>query len=281
MQAVIVYNPKSGSALPKHRLKSLFKDSGVEIVKFIDVTDSFEKHISRYVNQTKIVVIGYGGDGTLNSVASQLIGTDTVFAPLPGGTLNHFTKDLGITQELQEAIQRLPKATVRKIDTAMVNGNLFLNNSSIGLYPSSLAERSKLESRLGKWPAAVIASFRAFIRFRVYSATIAGNTYRTPFIFVGNNHYEIDSLMERKDLDKGILSVSMIDSNKRSALLKIALLTLIGRAQTAREFTSFTTEKLTIAINKRVVRVSFDGEHRRLDAPIEYAINKKSLKVLI
>jgi diacylglycerol kinase family enzyme len=280
MKVIVVHNPKSGGALSQNELRAYFSKVHITVHAFIDVTTDFKKHVAKYTEQTAMPIVGYGGDGTLGSVASELISTSAIFAPLPGGTLNHFTKDLGINQDLQTAIARLPKAKIVPIDTASVNGKLFLNNSSIGLYPSSLAERSRVESKLGKWPAAVYASIRALVRFRLYTVTLSGKSYTTPFIFVGNNHYDIDSLMARTVLNKGMLSVHMITSRKRLSLFKIAFLSVFGRVKQANEFQSFETEQLEIVINRRRVRVSFDGEHATLNTPISYKIKKKSLNVL-
>lgn len=280
MKVVVVYNPKSGSAQPRSVLTRLFKQADIKVEGFIDVTKNFDMSITKYKNQSNIVVVGYGGDGTLSSIASQLVGTHAVFAPLPGGTLNHFTKDLGIDQDLKAAINRLTTAKIRMVDTARVNGRLFLNNSSIGLYPSSLTERSRIESSLGKWPAAIYASIRAFVRFKLYTVTIAHKTYKTPFIFVGNNRYDVESFMARKSITNGVLNVHMITTTQRRALLKIAVLAIIGRAKQAEEFKTFETNDLTIHIKKHAVRVSYDGEHAKLSTPIHYEIQKKSLRVL-
>lgn len=280
MKAVVVYNPKSGSSLPKHVLKKKLTNANINIETFIDVTDNFEKHIKPFVDQSRVIVIGYGGDGTLSSIAKELQYTKTVFAPLPGGTLNHFTKDLGIEQDLDMAITQLQTAKIHHIDIAKINGRPFLNNSSLGLYPSSLAERSRIETKLGKWPAAIFASVRAFVTFRTYTVTINTTEFRTPFLFVGNNNYDIDSLMTRKSLDKGILSVFMVTSNKRTALLKTILLSVIGKARESTAFEIHETKSIKIHIKKSRVRVSFDGEHAKIETPLNYEIAAGALRVL-
>lgn len=58
------------------------------------------------------------------------------------GTLNHFTKDLDIPQDVDEALARLRRLKPHTIDIASVNDMMFINNSSIGLYPASLRSRS-------------------------------------------------------------------------------------------------------------------------------------------
>lgn len=282
MRSIVIYNSRSGSALPLDALKQLFKNTDISVLKYIDITqEGYERAVATYRSTPSIVLIGYGGDGTLNSVAEQAVKHNMVFAPLPGGTLNHFTKDLGVNQDIERAIARIPQAKRHSIDTAQVNGRLFLNNSSLGIYPTSLQERSRLEDIIGKWPAALYASIRAFVRFRIYTITINEQTYKTPFIFVGNNLYNIDSLMERKAINGGVLGVYMVASSKRLTLVKIALLALIGRARSANEFKAFETNTIEIHIDRRYVRVSYDGEHHKIKTPIHYTIQQKSLTVLV
>src|SRR3954469_22997747 len=85
-------------------------------------------------NGATIVAAG-GGDGTISAVASALVGTDVALGVLPLGTLNHFAKDLGIPLKLEDAIQALFRGDTVKVDVAEINGKIFLNNSSLGLYP--------------------------------------------------------------------------------------------------------------------------------------------------
>ncbi|HVG33349.1 MAG TPA: diacylglycerol kinase family protein, partial [Pyrinomonadaceae bacterium] len=99
-------------------------------------------------------VIAGGGDGTINAVASAVVGTDKRLGVLPLGTLNHFAKDLKIPLDLEGAVSNIFDAHVARVDVGEVNGRIFLNNSSLGLYPSIVRQREKQQERLGrgKWP---------------------------------------------------------------------------------------------------------------------------------
>lgn len=279
MKLAVVYNSRSGSALDQTSLREIFDEAKITVSKFIDITkttpDSLKKRISKLT-----IVAAYGGDGTICSVADAIAGTDVVLVPLPGGTLNHFTKDLSIPQDIRKAVERLKSAKVRKIDIASVNGKSFVNNSSIGIYPSSLRERSKYEKYFGKWPAAVYAGLRAFMRFRIYDVTLDGTTIRTPFIFIGNNVYDSKNAMERKHLDQGVLSVFAIQSSKRRTLLKLLALSIVNRVNDADEFQSFTTTSLTISAKRTKLRVATDGEHQLMHAPLTYVVHSGTLRVL-
>lgn len=280
MNAVVVYNPKSGSALAAAELRQLFEDASITITELVDVTKDIEKSLSKYI-QSETVIAVIGGDGTINSVAGKVVNTKAILAPLPGGTLNHFTKDLGIDQDLPTAISRLVKAEPRSIDVASVNERLFLNNSSIGVYPSSLRTRQRFEDRFGKWPAAVIGTVRAAVSYHLYDVTIANQTFKTPFIFVGNNDYHIETIGKSRDtLNAGILSVYAITVQHRRDLFKLFLYALIGKLSYHEHFHNYLTESFTLHTKQKKLSVSADGELFVESSPLTYTISKGALTII-
>ena len=104
------------------------------------------------------MVAGGGGDGTQNAVAGVLAGTGIPYGVLPMGTLNHFAKDLGIPLDLDGAVRTIATGVPRQVDVGAVNDQVFLNNSSLGLYPDIVRDREKQQRRLGrgKWLAAAL-----------------------------------------------------------------------------------------------------------------------------
>lgn len=281
MNIVLVYNPKSGTSRSPKELRDMCASAGITVTKLIPLAKGFEEKLSPFIKQKAIIAV-IGGDGTISSVAACVAGTDAIFAPLPGGTLNHFTKDLGVNQDLTKAIKQLTKTKERDIDVAAVNDIVFINNSSLGLYPASLLERAEFEANIGKWPAAVYASLRALVRFKTYRVTIDGETHKTPFIFVGNNRYRLDKLggTERTKLDESILTVFIAKTESRLTLLKIVVFALIGQARALPEFEEYHPKTLSISMKRRRATVSHDGEVDKLSTPITYEIRPGALKVL-
>ncbi len=106
------------------------------------------------------VLVAGGGDGTVSAVAAALVDSDIVLGVLPLGTLNHFAKDLGIPLLLEAAAGAIVAGRTARIDVGEVNGRVFVNNSSIGLYPEIVRDREQQQRRLGrgKWPALAWAS---------------------------------------------------------------------------------------------------------------------------
>src|SRR5215210_8066918 len=155
--------------------------SGAEIVELA----------RRAVREDCNPIVAGGGDGTINAVASQIVGTNRTLGVLPLGTLNHFAKDLGIPLDLEGATANLLEGHVEQVDVGEVNGRIFLNNSSLGLYPSIVRHREKQQERLGrgKWPAFIWATLTMLKRYPFLNVRLSTDKEellrRTPFIFVG------------------------------------------------------------------------------------------------
>ena len=234
------------------------------------------------------VVIAGGGDGTINAVASQLAGTDIVLGVLPLGTLNHFAKDLGIPLQLQAAVAVIASGRRAQIDVAEVNGKLFVNNSSIGLYPQIVRHREQ-QQRLGrsKWNAFFWALLSAARRFPFYQITVCidGQEHRrtTPFVFIGNNRYTMEGfhIGQRDRLDAGVLSFYSARGIGRFGMFGLALSALLGRLHQASNFESELTTELTIETKRHSLRVSTDGEVNVMNAPLNYRILPGALRVIV
>ncbi len=281
---ILVFNKKSGSALSLQELKKLFRKYNYEVVQAIDISrKDFNKKLRKIASQKQIIA-AVGGDGTLSGVANIIAGGSATLLPLPGGTLNNFTKDLGIPQDIERALARTTKIKPRSIDVGRVNGIVFLNNSSIGLYPQSLNIRKELEVKVSKWPAAAFASAWAFLRFRTYTITVNGKaTFKTPFIFIGNNRYRINdfALTNRTHFNEGVLCVYAINATSRLVFAKLFFAILRGKLHHVDEFRTLSTRSLSIATrHKKTLSVSHDGEVTRLQSPLEYQSAHDSLRIL-
>ena len=239
-------------------------------------------------DRIKTVVAG-GGDGTLNAVASALVGTGTAFGVLPLGTLNHFAKDLKIPLDLEGAIGTIAEGHTLQVDTGEVNGRIFLNNSSLGLYPDTVRERERQQKRLGrgKWLAFFWAAIAALRRYPFLDVTISLDKgdyqRRTPFIFIGNNAYLMEgfNIGERKRLDAAQLSLYVVQRTGRLGLLALAMRALFGRLRQAKDFDVLAAKKILIKTRHRQIRVSTDGEVNLMQSPLDYRIRAASLKVIV
>ena len=242
----------------------------------------------RAVSEKNSRVAAGGGDGTVNAVASAVVGTDTALGVIPIGTLNHFAKDAGIPLELEDAVRNFFTGRVVKVDVGEVNGRVFVNNSGIGPYTHLVRER-EAQQRHGhpKWVAFVIALgavLRRYSRLRVrlHMSEAEALARMTPFVFVGNNKYEVAGLEigRRISLTSGRLWVCTAPRAARRNLIGMAWRTLTGRASdhelNATEVEEFLVEPATPRIN-----VSTDGEVSLMAAPLHYRIRPGALSVVV
>src|SRR6266850_2582525 len=242
----VIFNTVSGTKrredLPS-RLAELFDRAGVpaRIVPLAPGADA--RHLARAACESGAdAVVAAGGDGTVNSVASALAGSVTPLGVIPVGTLNHFAKDLRLPLDLEDAVKVIAARHVTKVDVGIVNDRIFMNNSSIGIYPSIVVEREEIRRRRGyrKWTAFVVATAHVLRHYRGVSLRIDAGDFsrvvRTPFLAVGNNEYRIDGLRlgARSRLDAGRLFVYYAPRVHTRELPRLVALALAGRATESR-----------------------------------------------
>lgn len=235
-------------------------------------------------------IVAGGGDGTINAVASRLLGTDTVLGVLPLGTLNHFAKDLGLPLDASAALDVIDRGHVMAVDVGDVNGRTFINNSSLGLYPHIVTGRDRQQERLGwgKWPAFAWATIGALRRFPFLDIRLAVESqpdaaYRTPFLFVGNNHYNMEGvdLGTRDALTGGVLSLYFANRTGRLGLVRLAFHALLRTLSQARDFNALTATSFTVETRHKLIAVATDGEVQVMEAPLSYRVKAGALRVLV
>ena len=228
-----------------------------------------------------------GGDGTVSAVAGVLAGTDLPLGILPTGTLNHFAKDLGLPLEIDAAAGIIAAGNARKVDVAELNGRVFVNNSSVGLYPFMVDRRNVHQNRqrVGKLLATLPAMLETLSgtswHWLRISAAGERETIRTPCIFIGNNSYEVElkKLGRRTRLDGGELDVHVVRQQTRLGVLLLPLKIALGIVKESDVQTFRSTELEIVTRRRRSLRVSLDGEVVRVETPLRYRSRPAALNV--
>ena len=271
------------------QLNDLFEASGLRADISVAKSGAQLIQLARRAAQgdSQTVVAG-GGDGTVSSIAAELVGTTKILGVLPLGTLNHFAKDLHIPIDLEAAVKVISEGRTLSVDVGEVNGRLFLNNSSLGLYPSIVRERQK-QQRLGygKWTAFLWAAIAVLRRYPFLSVKLSvdGKEFasRTPFVFIGNNQYEMEGFKigGRRGLCGGVLSLHITHRTGRLGLLWLALRALCGSLRNERDFMAMTTPEVWIQTRRKRLRVAADGEISVMEPPLHYRIRPAALRVFV
>ncbi len=289
---VVILNAGSGSGhdegLIKH-VRDLFVSANIpaEVVLARGGKEIAAKTAHAISQQVDVIVAG-GGDGTVSTIAAALAGGSIALGVLPLGTLNHFAKDLGIPMALDEAVRQIAAGRRLRVDVGEVNGRIFINNSSLGLYPDIVHDRNRQQRRFGrgKWLALFWASVAALRRYPFLSVGLSvqgkERLRRTPFVFIGNNDYVMEgfALGKRMSLTEGRLSLYVAQRPGRLRLLQLALRALAGQLKQARDFDALPATEIVVNSRHHHLRVATDGEVAVMTPPLRYRIRPASLTVL-
>jgi len=287
----VIVNAKSGPDATDDDgdvVEAAFAAHGIEAqIHVLKPDEDIADAVDRLLDAGAEAIVAGGGDGTINAVASRLLGREVTLGVLPLGTLNHFARDLGIPFELDAAVKIIADHHVVTTDVGEVDDRIFLNNSSIGLYPRIVTEREDAQRHLGlgKWPALARATWHALRHPSSFNAVVCVDgeeiERRTPFIFVGNNCYVLEGfgLGRRACLDDGVLSLNVLRPKSALGFLWLGLRSLLGIGSHAGDFDHFEAEHFEIRAQRGDEEVAIDGEVTRMASPMRYRIRKRALRV--
>jgi diacylglycerol kinase family enzyme len=288
----VVLNDSSGSgncAAAAQKLGEIFTAAGREArITVAKSGDAIRAAAEQAVRDGCECLVAGGGDGTINTAAAAVVGTTVTLGVLPLGTLNHFAKDLGIPLKLDEAAQVVLDGTVCRVDVGEVSGRIFLNNSSLGVYPAIVRLRERYQAGgLGKWIAALWAGLTVLRRHPFMAVRIVAEgrelIRRTPFVFVGNNQYRMVGLQagSRESLVEGRVALYVLNAEHRTGLLHLAWQVLRKGIDQVQELELISVEHASIETRRRQVQVALDGEVIVLPAPLVYRTRPQSLRVFV
>ncbi|MFD5879502.1 bifunctional phosphatase PAP2/diacylglycerol kinase family protein [Streptomyces yangpuensis] len=137
-----------------------------------------------------------GGDGTVNAAATAALKAGVPLAVFPGGTLNHFSLDLGLLGP-ESTCEALEHGEAVRIGVGRFSPGpgpdgapgYFLNNFSIGAYPELLRHRLRWGPRIGGGPAALLAAWKVLRAERPVRLQLAGRPRSVWLLFAGNGTY--------------------------------------------------------------------------------------------
>jgi len=281
---------KGGGDDQETRLRDAFAAAGVDAdIRLVDPEEIFDALAEGAKAPGLDALVAGGGDGTLSCAAGHLAGTGRPLGILPLGTLNHLARDAGIPAEIEEAAAVIAAGHVREIDLAEVNGRIFVNNSSVGLYPDMVRLREAEQERKGRSKrlamlSASLTTLRHFRRHRLWiSAEGLEAPIHTPLLFVGNNRYEVNlfGLGKREALDAGELCIYAIRARSRIGMVWAGIRGVFGRLDQQRDFVTAYVTEAEVSSERDSLTISADGETVRMEMPLRYRILPRALKLIV
>ena len=246
----------------------------VEVGPDDDLVEALEKAADR------AVAFGVaGGDGTVNAAAEVAAARKLPLLVVPGGTLNHFAHALGL-ETIADAASAVREGRVVEVDRAEIDGHTFLNTGSIGSYTDLVDAREKLEGRIGKWPAMIVALVHVLRHSEPVPVELDGVATSVWMIFIGNCRYHPDGFGPswREKLDDGILDIRIVHGHpwSRVRLLASVLTGTLGRC---RVYEQRCVRRMHVRSLDGPLRLARDGE--TFDGSEEFDICKADDPLLV
>ncbi|GLY74437.1 bifunctional phosphatase PAP2/diacylglycerol kinase family protein [Actinoallomurus iriomotensis] len=221
-----------------------------------------------------------GGDGTVNAGAEIAVERGLPLLVIPGGTLNHFARAIGL-ETAKDAIEAYRSGAVVRVDVACAGRRPFLNTASFGAYTELVDLRRRMENRLGKWPALAVAAVRVLRHTEPTEVYVEGRRLRVWFAFIGNCRYGSYGVAPtwREHLADGLLDVRLIGAKRHIGKSRAVAALLIGHLHLMPDYKTWRTTSLRLSGTDGSLRLACDGELGAADGPVEITKKRAALAV--
>lgn len=240
------------------------------------------------------LIIAGGGDGTLNTIASALVGSGVAFGVLPLGTFNHFAKELQIPLDLPEAVEALATGETVPFSLGRVNDRYFLLFCAVGLYSDMVRHRDAQREALGRkkmW-AGTIAFAKMLVRWPLMKVRVkhvrgpkhVNFSRLTTTAYVSLSGYQMQQ-MGLQDVPanaRNSLTLLISPHVKRRQLVGFLLKAMFNRAHSRRDLEKLQAQRLHLEVRRRsVVRVGYDGEVETMKTPLKIERVENALQMRV
>lgn len=275
----VVVNPSSGPTLsrdPSNSIETLLPEA--EIVS-AESPEEIEQLLKEAASTGDVLGVA-GGDGSVNCAAGVALETGKPLMLVPAGTLNHLARDLGLANT-EQAAEAVKDGTTTCVDVARIDGRPFLNTASLGTYPELVDAREKLESKIGKWPALVLALIKVLRGASPTKVELDGEQREIWLMFIGNCLYRPAGFAPRwrERLDDGKLDVRILSAEHPLGRIRFALSVLTGTLARSKVYDQLITDRLKVRSLQGELRLACDGES--FDGEKEFVVEKSGEQIEI
>ncbi|HBD92189.1 MAG TPA: hypothetical protein DEF16_04555 [Gemmobacter sp.] len=287
----VVANPKSGrNSKDRAAIEQAMAAFGPQAtLRRWHKGDDLDAFVQKAVDDGFTTIVAAGGDGTVMGVAHALVGSQAQLGVLPLGTFNYFARGLGLPQEPEAAARAILAGHPRRISVGSVNGQLFLNNASVGIYPSILLAREAVYDRWGRSRAlahwSVLRTILKFQRPKRMVLTADGTRIemKTPLVFVARSAYQLErfGLQGAQAISDDQFAIFVARGGTRLHLLKTAVRLALRSVSVGDDVDVIYARQLDIETSRSRPLVAFDGEKRRMRGPLSFRIQSAALSIIV
>ena len=240
------------------------------------------------IHQQADIIVACGGDGTINEVASTLVGTTIPLGIVPIGSGNGLASNLSIPKNIKKALYIIKNNQCAKIDVGCVNQRYFFSNTGFGFTANVIENYEAFQERtLWCYVKASLKSFQQFSKNKEIVFMIDDKIeVVSPFlIFISNSNvmgYNM-SLTPKASLHDGLLDVIIVTKIGRLKMLFFGFCMLIKKPEILKEVKYYQTNEMTLSRkNGTFFESQIDGETSKIkDTTVAISLKKESLNVLV
>ncbi|ULE34400.1 bifunctional phosphatase PAP2/diacylglycerol kinase family protein [Mycobacterium sp. IDR2000157661] len=275
---VLVINPASGGGRGARVLEEVREAlPRTEIVELSD-DDDVDQVLASVAGRAEVLAVA-GGDGTVACAARTAADAGLPLAVFPGGTFNHFAKDIGC-DTVEKTVAAIRQGNISCVDLVCLNdGHMVINTASIGAYPMYVQTREKYEHRIGKPLAGLFAMFHTLRHGEPVRIRYDNKLLQTSLFFLGNSTYLPSGFApaRRTRMDDGLMDIRILETGRRFSRLRILVSVALGRLERSPlyhelrvpefEFTSVDGPTVLAhdgEVGTRVTKASFKVRYRAL-----------------
>lgn len=298
--AAILVNPDAGQALGKAdslslRLKQRLASVDIRATILVLApsgadAEGWRRELARLLHDGLDRVYVLGGDGTVLTVATSLLGHEVPMGIIPLGTANLLARDLGLPLDPEQAVETLIDPCVRRIDIGRVNGQPFLCASMLGM-TTELAKTREALRGIGAWyllPSMLTKGYWLLMLYPFRSVTLSFPDHQlsvtTRAMVISNNPLQPEPGVypRRAHLDGGRLGIYGVHQGPLYELPRLALSLITGTWPSEPRVFNRISDRVTIDTRKpRMLTALNDGEPCQLRTPLHYDILTAALPVLV
>jgi len=271
-QAVLFYNPKSGGGkAERFDVAREARARGVEPVE-LHLGDDLGTLVHDAIENGADALGVAGGDGTQAIVAAIAADRGLPYVCVPAGTRNHFALDLGVDRDdVVGALDAFTNGRERVVDLAEVNGRVFVNNVSFGVYAEAVQSAGYRDAKLrtlADTVPTVLGPGGKGLDLRWTGAD--GREHKTgAVVMVSNDPYRLGRVLgsgTRPRLDAGVLGITVAGEDATG-----------GPKKRVEEWSAASFE----VRSDGPVAAGIDGEALKLDPPLRFRARPAALRVRI
>ena len=286
-----IINPVAGkgnNSLSYKHLESFFSKEQYQIV----IKEStHKKHAVTLtqdsVNEQADIIVACGGDGTINEVASCIVGSNITLGIIPLGSGNGLASNLNIPKNINKALNLIKAQNTILIDSGVINERYFFSNCGIGFDAQVIKNYESYKHHTLK--SYIKAYFKTIFQKKElvdFEVEINDTILQVkPFMIFTSNSNELGykiSLTPQASLQDGILDIVIVSKIGKIKTLLVSLLMLFKKHTLLKEVKKYESNKLVIhKNNKASIETQIDGEFYLLqNSQASISILNKSLRVI-